>query len=250
MVDQWVTLRDRRRSPTGGLLVDPALAAFVADELLAGVDLTPEWFWSTVADLHERFAPRAVELLARRDELQAHLDAWHREHGAPGEDALDDYVAFLTEIGYLLPEEEPRIAVVGGGPGDRGGAGAAARRAGDGPAVRAQRRQRPLGVAVRRALRHRRPAAGPRARPRLRRAARCPGDRARPDRLLDEYFPLEGARARRRHRLPASTAGRWPRTTADGAVGARRPAQFAGYRGDPGAREAVLLRRHTGCTSS
>ena len=145
-------------SATGGLQVDPALAAFVADELLAGVDLTPEWFWSTVADLHARFAPRAAELLARRDELQAQLDAWHREHGAPGEDELDDYVAFLTEIGYLLPQEEPRIAVSGVDRGDRGGAGAAARRPGDGPAVRAERRERPLGVAVRRAVRHGRPA--------------------------------------------------------------------------------------------
>ena len=78
-----------------------------------GLDLTPEWFWSTVADLHARFAPRAAELLARRDELQAQLDAWHREHGAPGEDELDGYVAFLEEIGYLLPSEEPRIAVSG-----------------------------------------------------------------------------------------------------------------------------------------
>src|SRR5690242_21745420 len=96
-----------------GLEVDPALAAFVADELLPRVDLTPEWFWSTVADLHERFAPRAVELLARRDELQAQIDAWHDEHGAAPEDDLDDYVAFLTEIGYLLPQEEPRISVSG-----------------------------------------------------------------------------------------------------------------------------------------
>ena len=101
------------QSATGGLTVDPALAAFVADELLAGLDLTPEWFWSTVADLHARFAPRVAELLARRDELQAQIDAWHREHGAPGEDDLDAYVAFLTEIGYLLPHEEPRIAVSG-----------------------------------------------------------------------------------------------------------------------------------------
>ena len=45
---------------TGGLRVDPALAAFVADELLAGVDRSPEWFWSTLAGLHGRFAPRAT----------------------------------------------------------------------------------------------------------------------------------------------------------------------------------------------
>ena len=51
--------------------MDPALRAFVADELLPRVGITPEWFWSTLAGLHERFAPRAAELLARRDELQA-----------------------------------------------------------------------------------------------------------------------------------------------------------------------------------
>ena len=98
---------------TGGLQVDPALRAFVADELLPRVGLTPEWFWSTLAGLHEQFAPRAAELLARRDELQARLDAWHREHGAPADDALDGYAEFLTEIGYLLPPEEPRISVTG-----------------------------------------------------------------------------------------------------------------------------------------
>ena len=98
---------------TGGLQVDPALRAFVADELLPRVGLTPEWFWSTLAGLHEQFAPRAAELLARRDELQARLDAWHREHGAPADDALDEYAEFLTEIGYLLPPEEPRISVTG-----------------------------------------------------------------------------------------------------------------------------------------
>jgi malate synthase len=61
----------------------------------------------------QQFAPRATELLARRDELQARLDAWHREHGAPADDALDGYAEFLTEIGYLLPQEEPRISVTG-----------------------------------------------------------------------------------------------------------------------------------------
>ena len=98
---------------TGDLRVDPELRAFVADELLPRVGITPDRFWSTLAGLHERFAPRAAQLLARRDELQAQLDAWHREHGAPAEDDLDGYVQFLTEIGYLLPQEEPRISVTG-----------------------------------------------------------------------------------------------------------------------------------------
>ena len=83
-------------SATGGLQVDPALRDFVADELLAGLDLEPAQFWSTVADLQERFAGRVGDLLRRRDELQERIDAWHRENGAGDVVALE---AFLTDIG-------------------------------------------------------------------------------------------------------------------------------------------------------
>ena len=91
-----------------GLQIDPALRDFVADELLAGLDLEPAWFWSTVAALNERFAGRVDQLLRRRDELQERIDAWHREHGVGDVAALE---AFLTEIGYLLPAEEPTVRV-------------------------------------------------------------------------------------------------------------------------------------------
>ena len=63
---------------TSGLQVDPALADFVAGELLAGLDVQPEQFWSIAADLQQRFAGRVTQLLARRDELQEQIDAWHR----------------------------------------------------------------------------------------------------------------------------------------------------------------------------
>ena len=36
---------------TGGLQVDPVLQDFVANELVAGLDLAPEQFWTIVADL-------------------------------------------------------------------------------------------------------------------------------------------------------------------------------------------------------
>jgi malate synthase len=93
---------------TSTLQIDPALRSFVADELLPGLDITPDRFWSTLADLQARFAPRIGELLARRDALQEQVDAWHREHGA-GDAA--SYAAFLTEIGYLVPEVRPQIQV-------------------------------------------------------------------------------------------------------------------------------------------
>jgi malate synthase len=90
------------------LQIDPTLRAFVADELLPGLDLTPEFFWSTLAALQERFAGPIAALLARRDELQAQIDAWHREHGA-GDVAT--YEEFLTSIGYLVPVAEPTVRV-------------------------------------------------------------------------------------------------------------------------------------------
>src|SRR5918999_5862436 len=90
------------------LQIDPALQEFVADELLPGLGFEPEWFWSTLAALHDRFDGRIKQLLQQRDELQAQLDAWHAENGG-GDPAA--YEAFLTEIGYLAPPAEPTVQV-------------------------------------------------------------------------------------------------------------------------------------------
>ena len=92
------------------LWIDPALRSFVADELLPGLDIEPERFWAALVDLQARFAGRISTLLRRRDELQSQVDAWHREHGAGDPDA---YAAFLTDIGYLVPDASPHLSVEG-----------------------------------------------------------------------------------------------------------------------------------------
>jgi malate synthase len=48
-------------------------------------------------------APKNQELLARRDDLQAQIDKWHRQR-VIGPFHPAEYQAFLTEIGYLQPE--------------------------------------------------------------------------------------------------------------------------------------------------
>ena len=96
---------------TSDLRIDPTLRSFVVDELLPGLlDIEPERFWAALVDLQGRFAGRIAALLARRDELQERVDAWHREHGAGDPDA---YAAFLTEIGYLVPDTTAHLSVTG-----------------------------------------------------------------------------------------------------------------------------------------
>ena len=83
-----------------GLQVDEALAAFVAEELLPGLDLEPGVWWRGLAGLQEAFEVPLQRLLDRRDVLQAALDEWHGASAAP---EVADYERFLTGIGYLVP---------------------------------------------------------------------------------------------------------------------------------------------------
>jgi malate synthase len=226
----------------GGLRVDPSLRAFVADELLPGVGLTPEWFWTTLGELHVRFAPRAGELLARRDELQERLDAWHREHGAPAEDDLDGYVEFLTEIGYLLPLEEPRIAVTGVDT-------EIAEVPGPQLVVPATVPRYALNAANARWGSLFDALYGTDALPTDHELAPGYDERrgaqviAEADRLLDAYFPLDGA-GHGDTTAYRVDGGALVADTSGIEFGLADPGQFAGYRGDPAAPGAVLLRRN------
>lgn len=97
------------RIEVGGLQVAAELHAFVRDEALPGSGLEEDAFWSGVEALLADFVPRNRELLARRDELQQQLDAWHTEHPGPvaGVDGGQAaYLAFLRELGYLVEEPE------------------------------------------------------------------------------------------------------------------------------------------------
>ncbi len=86
-----------------GLQVDEVLAQFLEDEALPGTGVSGEAFWAGLADIVARFGPMNRAVLARREALQAQIDAWHLAHRAEPHDARA-YKAFLTEIGYLLPE--------------------------------------------------------------------------------------------------------------------------------------------------
>ncbi len=101
------------RTQTHGLQVATPLHDFIADEALPGTGVTADGFWAGFAAIVHDLAPRNRALLARRDELQGQIDAWHAEHrGAEIDSAA--YEAFLRGIGYLLPEPEPFSVQTGG----------------------------------------------------------------------------------------------------------------------------------------
>jgi len=91
------------RVERSGLKVDAALARLIDDDALPGTGVTATAFWDGLAGLIADLAPRNAALLARRDELQEQIDAWHVARAGQPHDA-DAYRAFLLEIGYLLPE--------------------------------------------------------------------------------------------------------------------------------------------------
>ena len=86
-----------------GLQVDTRLVRFVEDRALPGTGIAPDAFWAGLSTLIHELGPENRALLARRDDLQATIDAWHIAHRARPHDP-EAYKAFLQEIGYLLPE--------------------------------------------------------------------------------------------------------------------------------------------------
>ena len=91
------------RVTVGNLRVAPVLYDFITNEALPGTGIDPDTFWSGVDKVVADLTPKNQELLARRDELQAQIDRWHRARVIGGFEP-EDYRQFLTDIGYLEPE--------------------------------------------------------------------------------------------------------------------------------------------------
>lgn len=92
------------RIEVGGMQVSTLLQDFVNTKALPGTGIGVDEFWAGLEAIVNDFAPRNRELLAKRDEIQAKLDAWHLEN--KGQFDFAAYKTFLQEIGYLLPEGE------------------------------------------------------------------------------------------------------------------------------------------------
>ncbi|MGB2203816.1 MAG: malate synthase G [Gammaproteobacteria bacterium] len=95
MADQYIK--------KGSLSVSTDLESFLRSEVLPGLDLSEEHFWTSLEKIINEFSSKNKTLLGVRESMQEQIDAWHLAN--PGQEKnLDIYKNFLKEIGYLLEE--------------------------------------------------------------------------------------------------------------------------------------------------
>ncbi|MDH3621507.1 MAG: malate synthase G, partial [Gammaproteobacteria bacterium] len=91
---------------TGALTVSAVFKQFVEDELLPAIGIDSDMFWPDLESIITDLTPLNRALLEKRDEIQHAIDEWHvARRGQPTDH--DEYVAFLREIGYLVPAGDP-----------------------------------------------------------------------------------------------------------------------------------------------
>ena len=85
------------------LKISEELLSFVNNELLKGLEISPEKFWSGFDNAVHELTPKNKELIQIREDLQKKIDDWHIKNRG-NEINIEEYKKFLKEIGYLKDE--------------------------------------------------------------------------------------------------------------------------------------------------
>jgi len=92
------------RVERAGLQVADILDNLLVDDIIEGTGISVNHFWQSAADVIAEFMPENEALLAKRDDFQAKIDAWHQTNPYPYDQTA--YLQFLKDIGYWLPEPD------------------------------------------------------------------------------------------------------------------------------------------------
>ena len=87
----------------GGLTVSKELEEFLSNEVLEGLNLEADNFWTSLESILNDFGPKNRALLEKRALIQSQIDTWHIERKGQPHDHVA-YKEFLTTIGYLVEE--------------------------------------------------------------------------------------------------------------------------------------------------
>lgn len=225
-------------SEHGRLTISRPYRKFIVDEVLPGLDLSADDFFSGLEALLTAFTDRNTALLERRADLQSELDAWHKSNPGPITDT-GAYKSFLRDIGYLVADDgdftistagvDPEIATTAGPqlvvPIDNARYALNAANARWGSLYDAYYGTDALGST---------PPKGPYSS--ARGAEVVAGAKA----FLDDVAPLEGVSHTQvvRYTIDDNTL---IAHSADSKAVLKNPDQFAGYRGTPETPKSVLL---------
>ena len=91
------------RTLVAGLSVAEELFNFIETQVLPGLRVTPDHFWTGLSKITHELGPKNRTLLAEREVMQAKIDQWHIDNRGREHDPAA-YHAFLSEIGYLVAE--------------------------------------------------------------------------------------------------------------------------------------------------
>jgi len=86
------------------LQISEDLKNFLSNEVLDGLDMSSEYFWSSFEAILNEFGPRNKELLEKRVIMQSQIDEWHRQRRGAIH-SHTEYKDFLKEIGYLVEDK-------------------------------------------------------------------------------------------------------------------------------------------------
>ena len=90
---------------SSSLVISKDLKDFIENEVLIGLDISKDHFWSSFETIVNEFSPRNKDLLQKRENIQAKIDTWHIDR--KGQDFnFTEYKSFLTKIGYIAPRSE------------------------------------------------------------------------------------------------------------------------------------------------
>ena len=85
------------------LKISKDLLSFINNELLKGIDISPDVFWLKFDEIIHELAPKNKKLIEKRNDLQKKIDDWHIQNKGT-KIQLSEYKKFLKDIGYLKNE--------------------------------------------------------------------------------------------------------------------------------------------------
>ena len=85
------------------LKISKDLLSFINNELLKGIDISPDVFWLKFDEIIHELTPKNKKLIEKRNDLQKKIDDWHIQNKGT-KIQLSEYKKFLKDIGYLKDE--------------------------------------------------------------------------------------------------------------------------------------------------